>query len=206
MAVPAPVAPPPSASPTDEIATITVKGVRKIIAERMLASLQTTAQLTARTLNSSAKHRMLQRKRFKDSPEAWGLRGVTINDLVLFATARSFDAAPDINALFADNTISQYKRVHLGVAVDTPRACSCRWCAMPICSRSGNLPPKPSGWLPSCAGWQAEPQMNSAAAPFHGDKSRLFWRRELHAGVGLRQWQFGRERDQLEGGGGEGKG
>lgn len=120
VTVPALVALPPSALSADEITTIAVKGVRKIIAERMLASLQTTAQLT---LNSSADARMLQalRKRFKESPEAWGLRGVTINDLVLFATARSLAQHPDLNAQFADNTISQYKHVHLGVAVDTPR-------------------------------------------------------------------------------------
>lgn len=120
VAAQAPVPPVPFASPADEITTIAVKGVRKIIAERMLASLQTTAQLT---LNSSADARTLQslRKRFKESTEAWGLRGVTINDLVLFAVAHSLPQHPDLNALFADNTISQYKRVHLGVAVDTQR-------------------------------------------------------------------------------------
>jgi pyruvate dehydrogenase E2 component (dihydrolipoamide acetyltransferase) len=120
VAAPTPVLPVPAASPVDEITTIAVKGVRKIIAERMLASLQTTAQLT---LNSSADARTLQslRKRFKESPEMWGLRGVTINDLVLFAVAHSLPQHPDLNALFADSTISQYKRVHLGVAVDTPR-------------------------------------------------------------------------------------
>jgi pyruvate dehydrogenase E2 component (dihydrolipoamide acetyltransferase) len=94
--------------------------VRKIIAGRMLASLQTTAQLT---MNASADARALQalRKRLKESDEALGLRGITINDLVLFAVARALLLHPDLNALFAENTISRYRRVHLGFAVDTPR-------------------------------------------------------------------------------------
>lgn len=110
----------PTLAAEEEVERIPVKGVRKIIAERMLASLQTTAQLT---LNASADARALQafRKRLKESPEALGLRGITINDLVHFAAVRALHQHPDLNAHFADNTIAQYRRVHLGFAVDTPR-------------------------------------------------------------------------------------
>jgi len=103
-----------------EVEVITVKGVRKVIAERMLQSLQTTAQLT---LNASADARALQalRKRLKECPEAMGLRGVTINDLVLFAVARTLPAFPGLNALFTGTEIHQYRRVNLGIAVDTPK-------------------------------------------------------------------------------------
>ena len=61
---------------SDEITLTPVKGVRKVIAERMLASLQTTAQLT---MTSSADARALRtlRERFKNSPEVMGLRGVS---------------------------------------------------------------------------------------------------------------------------------
>jgi pyruvate dehydrogenase E2 component (dihydrolipoamide acetyltransferase) len=104
----------------DEITQIPVKGIRKVIAERMLASLQTTAQLT---MHASADARALQayRKRLKESPEALGLRGITINDLVLFATARALMQHPDVNAHFAEMMIAQHRRVHLGFAVDTAR-------------------------------------------------------------------------------------
>ncbi|MFN3981504.1 MAG: dihydrolipoamide acetyltransferase family protein, partial [Caldilinea sp.] len=103
-----------------EAEIIPVKGVRKVIAERMLQSLQTTAQLT---LHASADARALQalRKRIKESPEAMGVRGVTINDLVLFAVARTLLAFPGLNALFTGAEIHQYRTVHLGIAVDTPR-------------------------------------------------------------------------------------
>lgn len=116
---PAPVSQPPPFAP-DEVEIIPVKGVRKVIAERMLQSLQTTAQLT---LHASADARALQalRRRFKESPEAMGLRGITINDLVLFAVARTLPVYPGLNALFNGTEIHQYRSVHLGVAVDTPR-------------------------------------------------------------------------------------
>jgi pyruvate dehydrogenase E2 component (dihydrolipoamide acetyltransferase) len=104
----------------DEVRTIPVKGIRKVIAARMLNSLQTTAQLT---LNASADARALlaYRKRLKDSSEALGLQKVTVNDLILFAVARILPNYPDLNATFSGDTISQYRNVHLGFAVDTPR-------------------------------------------------------------------------------------
>jgi len=105
---------------SSDVEIIPVKGVRKVIAERMLQSLQTTAQLT---LNASADARALQalRKRLKESPEAMGVRSITINDLVLLAVARTLPAFPTLNALFTGAEIHQYRSVNLGIAVDTPR-------------------------------------------------------------------------------------
>ncbi len=99
---------------------IKVTGIRKLISERMLASLQTTAQLT---MHTAADARSLQsmRKKFKESPEALGLRAVTINDMVLYAVARVLTQFPEMNALFVGDTLRQHSSVHLGFAVDTPR-------------------------------------------------------------------------------------
>lgn len=99
---------------------IPLKGTRKIIAERMLNSMQTTAQLT---MNSSADARAVQeyRQRLKGSSAELGLQKVTINDLVLYAVARTLPQFPDVNALFLGDRIAQYRSVHLGFAVDTPR-------------------------------------------------------------------------------------
>lgn len=114
--------PPPPEHPAgeEEITVIPLKGTRKIIATRMLESLQTTAQLT---LNASADARALQayRQRLKESDERLGLQKVTINDLILLAVSRTLPLYPDLNALFTENSISRYKQIHLGVAVDTPR-------------------------------------------------------------------------------------
>jgi len=86
----------------------------------MLASLQTTAQLT---LNASADARALQayRARLKASDPALGLTGVSVNDLILFAVARLLTEFPAFNAHFLGTEIRRFEAVHLGVAVDTER-------------------------------------------------------------------------------------
>jgi pyruvate dehydrogenase E2 component (dihydrolipoamide acetyltransferase) len=110
----------PAAPADDEVEIIPVQGIRKVIANRMLESLQTTAQLT---LNSSADARALQayRQQLKTSSEELGLQTVTINDLLLFAVSRFLPRYPTLNALFTGQEIHQYRVVQLGVAVDTPR-------------------------------------------------------------------------------------
>ncbi|MDR1933381.1 MAG: 2-oxo acid dehydrogenase subunit E2 [Spirochaetales bacterium] len=103
--------------PVEEIPT---KGIRKLIADRMLQSLHAHAQLT---LNSSADARALQafRKKLKDSPEALGLAGITLNDFILYAASRILPLHPQLNALWYGEKILRYARVHLAFAVDTPR-------------------------------------------------------------------------------------
>jgi pyruvate dehydrogenase E2 component (dihydrolipoamide acetyltransferase) len=105
---------------TGRFTDIPIKGVRKIVADRMLASLATTAQLT---LNASAHARQLQelRRLFKESPAELGLAGVTINDLVHLAVVRTLLSHPELNATFDGTTIRRYEDVHLGFAIDTPR-------------------------------------------------------------------------------------
>jgi pyruvate dehydrogenase E2 component (dihydrolipoamide acetyltransferase) len=107
-------------STKEVVEVIPLKGPRKVIAARMLESLQTTAQLT---LNTSADTRALQayRKRLKESAPELGLQTVTINDLILFAVSRTLPHFPDLNSLFQGEAIHRYKAVHLGVAVDTSR-------------------------------------------------------------------------------------
>ena len=118
-----PVEPEADASPAQEAGefeTVPVQGVRRVIARRMLESLQTSAQLT---LNSSADAQALlaYRQRLKASAEASGLQQVTINDLILFTVSRTLKRHSELNALFKDDVIYQYNNVNLGFAVDTAR-------------------------------------------------------------------------------------
>ena len=80
-------------------AAIPLRGARKIIAARMLESMRTTAQLT---LNRTADARALQafRQRLKQSDESLGLRGININDLLLFAIARTLPSFPGFEREF----------------------------------------------------------------------------------------------------------
>jgi pyruvate dehydrogenase E2 component (dihydrolipoamide acetyltransferase) len=97
-----------------------LKGIRKLISERMLASLASTAQLT---FNGSADARQLQalRARFKASDPALGLSEVTIGDLALYAVSRVLPRFPNANSTLEDGILRSYDRVHLALAVDTPR-------------------------------------------------------------------------------------
>jgi pyruvate dehydrogenase E2 component (dihydrolipoamide acetyltransferase) len=97
-----------------------VKGIRKVIADRMRASLGSTAQLT---MTAYAKAGAVQawRARHKASAEALGLPAVSINDLVLFAVSRVLPRFPSLNAHFLGDKIRQFGDVNLGVAVDTDK-------------------------------------------------------------------------------------
>ena len=109
-----------SAPTTVKTTEIPVKGVRKIISDLMLKSLTTSAQLT---LNNSANAEKLLslRKRLKNSSENLGLKGISINDLVMFAVVRTLKDYPELNAHFLGDKIIQYDNVNLGIAVDTDR-------------------------------------------------------------------------------------
>jgi len=112
---------PPSILP--EYTETPIKGIRKIIADRMFRSLTESAQLT---LNASAPAAKLQglRSRIKAESgfsEEYGLSKITINDLVLFAVARTLPRFPFMNAHKIGDTIRTFNRIHLAVAVDTPR-------------------------------------------------------------------------------------
>jgi pyruvate dehydrogenase E2 component (dihydrolipoamide acetyltransferase) len=99
---------------------VPLRGVRRVTAERMLASLQTTAQLTLTAYVDARALRAL-RARLKGSPPALGLQSVTLNDLVLFAVTRMLPQFPELNAHFVGDAVYQFRSISLGFAVDTPR-------------------------------------------------------------------------------------
>ncbi len=105
--------------PEEQVTERPVKGIRKLIAERMHASLRDTAQLTM-SASADARALLSYRKRLKASADET-LSAVTINDLVLFATARMLARHPEINAHMSADMIREFRQVHLGFAVDTPR-------------------------------------------------------------------------------------
>ena len=121
-AVPEPAAPEPAAP--EQVESIPVKGVRKLISERMRQSLLDTAQLTMHA-TADAEALVAYRARLKASAEQLQLRQVTINDLILFAVARTLPRFPELNAVVrgdgAGDRIERHRDVHLAFAVDTER-------------------------------------------------------------------------------------
>ncbi|WP_418912432.1 dihydrolipoamide acetyltransferase family protein [Actinomyces bouchesdurhonensis] len=97
-----------------------LKGVRKVVATRMMESLTTTAQLTLNTTANAAGILAL-RKKVKNADEALGLNKITLNDLVCFAVSRTLPKYPVFNAHLQDGVLTQFEQVHLGFACDTPR-------------------------------------------------------------------------------------
>ena len=97
-----------------------LKGVRKVVAKRMMESLTSTAQLTLNTTANAAGILAL-RKKVKNADEALGLNKITLNDLVCFAVSRTLPKYPVFNAHLEDGVLTQFEQVHLGFACDTPR-------------------------------------------------------------------------------------
>ncbi len=97
-----------------------LSNVRKKIAGAMHASLAEMAQLT---LNASfdASALLTFREQVKHNGEAMGLGNITLNDMVLFAVAKTLKKHAACNAHFLGDKIRYFQAVNLGVAVDTDR-------------------------------------------------------------------------------------
>lgn len=97
-----------------------VKGIRKLIAERMMESLANTAQFTLNsTFDATAIQTYRKRKR-EENGDSVGPK-ITLNDLIAHALIQALKRHPALNAHFLGDRIARFEEVHLGVAVDTPR-------------------------------------------------------------------------------------
>lgn len=114
--------PPPSITSQDEgEASTDVKFtlIRKSIARAMFSSLASTAQLTHHHSFDASEILAYRALLKQDTGE---LGGITLNDMVVFALTRTLPLHPDLNAhLLEGDVLRRFDRVHLGVAVDTPR-------------------------------------------------------------------------------------
>ena len=120
-AAPAAVAAPAAAADFPGASTSApLKGVRKVVAKRMMESLTSTAQLTLNT-TANAAGILAMRKKVKNADEALGLNKITLNDLVCFAVSRTLLKYPVFNAHLEDGVLTEFEQVHLGFACDTPR-------------------------------------------------------------------------------------
>lgn len=98
---------------------VKMSNMRKVIAKNMLASLQNTAQLTSHmTFNASCLQKY--REWYKASPDSE--KNITLNDMILFITAKTLPAFEYMNAhLLNGDEMAFFSGVHLGCAVDTER-------------------------------------------------------------------------------------
>ncbi len=102
-----------------EYEDVKFSGIRRAISKSMSTSLHTMAQLTHNT-SFDATAILNYRKALKAAGGEYA--GITLGDIVLYAVSRTLVNYPDLNAnMLDDNSIRRFNRVHLGVAVDTPR-------------------------------------------------------------------------------------
>lgn len=104
----------------DTVEEVKLTNIRKIIGQRMMESLQQTAQLT---MNGSADATALleYRKRAKGIGADLGMGDITVTDLVAMAVARTLPSFPELNCLYQNDKLRQFAHVHLAMAVDTSR-------------------------------------------------------------------------------------
>jgi pyruvate dehydrogenase E2 component (dihydrolipoamide acetyltransferase) len=98
-----------------------IPNIRKLIATAMHQSLQNSAQLTHH-LSADARQLLKIRKKYKEAHAAGNVtQNITINDLVCYASIRALEKFPQANTHYLGDKMKWFKKVHLGLAVDTDR-------------------------------------------------------------------------------------
>ncbi len=98
-----------------------LSNVRKLIAKAMYASLQNSAQLTHH-MSADVRCLLDARQKIKqDISSGKDQQDITLNDMVCWCVIRALEKFPEINSHFLDDRIKTFHKVHLGIAVDTPR-------------------------------------------------------------------------------------
>ncbi|HLO58111.1 MAG TPA: dihydrolipoamide acetyltransferase family protein [Bacteroidales bacterium] len=119
--------------PSQEYSDTALSNVRKIIARTMHDSISNSAQLTHH-MSADVRNILALRNRFKQEGDKSPNASITINDMVCFAVIRALNEHPAINAHFMGDKIRYFNRIHLGLAVDTPRGLM-----VPALQDAGNL-------------------------------------------------------------------
>lgn len=98
-----------------------LSNMRRLVARSMHASLQNSAQLTHH-LGADARRMLELRKKAKAAlEEGRMMANITLNDMVCFAVIKALKKFPEVNTHFLGDTKRYFRKVHLGLAVDTER-------------------------------------------------------------------------------------
>jgi pyruvate dehydrogenase E2 component (dihydrolipoamide acetyltransferase) len=94
--------------------------VRKLIAKAMFESVSTSAQLTHH-MSADVRRLLALRNEIKSETGKRGIINITLNDMICFAVIRALEKFPGVNSHFMGESTRVFRKVHLGMAVDTPR-------------------------------------------------------------------------------------
>jgi len=98
-----------------------LSNVRKMIAKAMHTSLQNSAQLTHH-MSADVSSLLEARKFIRNELAAdTGKQDISLNDMICWCVIKALRKFPEANSHFLDDRIKTFNKVHLGIAVDTPR-------------------------------------------------------------------------------------
>ena len=97
-----------------------LSNIRKLIAKAMYESISTSAQLTHH-LSADVRKLLALRNQIKADLDKGSSPNITLNDMICFAVIRALEKFPEVNSHFLGEVARTFKKVHLGLAVDTPR-------------------------------------------------------------------------------------
>ncbi|WP_298331308.1 dihydrolipoamide acetyltransferase family protein [Haloactinopolyspora sp.] len=117
-AAPAAATPAPEVPVTDSDEVISLTPIRRTIARRLSQSKQTAPHYYV-TKTVDAEPLMTLRADLNDRLVAAGRPKVSVNDIIVRAAAVVLRDHPVVNSSFADDSIVQHGRIHVGVAVAT---------------------------------------------------------------------------------------
>lgn len=109
------------AAPTSgprELARIPIAGMRKVISDRMMQSLQTTAQLSS-AWESDITDLMATRAKFVERQDALGTK-VSVNAFLIKAMAYAIKQVPIANACREGDDIVVFENINMGIAMSLP--------------------------------------------------------------------------------------
>jgi len=99
---------------------IPIKGIRKIIKERMLLSAATTVPCTL-FYSTDASTIIKARNLLKSQQVSSNFSSITINDMLIYIISKVLQKHPRLNSHIYNDTIREFENVSIGFAVDTPR-------------------------------------------------------------------------------------
>ena len=105
----------------DEFTEKPLNNVRKLIAKAMHSSLQNSAQLTHH-MSADVRRLLDARRKIKEGLKSGSdKQDITLNDMICWCVIKALEKFPEANSHFFNDRIKTFNKVHLGIAVDTPR-------------------------------------------------------------------------------------
>jgi pyruvate dehydrogenase E2 component (dihydrolipoamide acetyltransferase) len=112
---------PATALPAADVTNVVpLKGIRGLIAERMAASVQTTARVTLFMDVDATAFSALREKLKREKEKEWGFKP-GYNDLLAKVCAIALERFPNLNARINGSQIELLSQINIGIAVDAER-------------------------------------------------------------------------------------